>query len=218
MKSIAIIAILIIVGTFAFAQQPTAPAAPAQVTNSAVPDGTVIRVELKNKLDSKKARIGDPVTLEVLEDAKAPDGKVVLPKKTRLTGKISEADPSTKESPDAKLSFLITTALVKGQALPMTGYMIPPFKAPEPMQAVDRSFIDAANKRSDTGYMTKDDPTAGKGPSAGADASGLEGIRLKLDPRIGTYLVADKKNIVLEGGTVFHVKQATLPPPPGSAK
>lgn len=216
MKVSVILALLTIVGTLACAQQPAAPA--AQPPKLDVPDATVILVELKSKLDTKKARIGDPVTLEALEDAKGPDGKVVIPKRSRLTGRISEADASTKESPDAKLSFLITTAEVKGRVLTMTGYMVPPFKAPAPMQAMDKSMISDARSHSDTGYQTREDPTAGKASAGGGDSSGLEGIKLKLDAKIGTYLVADRKNIVLDSGTVFHVKQATLQPPPGAAK
>ncbi len=214
MKAVHILALIAIVGTLAFAQQPAAPA--AQATAVDVPDATVILVELKNKLDSKKARVGDAVTLEVLEDAKSPDGKVVIPRKSRLMGKITEVDPSTKESPNAKLSFLITTAEVKGKVLAMTGYMIPPFKAPTP--SIDRSFIDAANTRSDTGIMTKEDKTAGKATAEETDTLGLPGVRLQLDPKIGTYLAADRKNIVLDSGTVFHIKQATLQPSPGPAK
>lgn len=219
MRAVTILAFLTIATILVFAQQPAAPAPAVQKAAVDVPDATVILVELKSKLDTKKARVGDLVTLEALEDGKSPDGKVVIPKKSRLTGKISEANASTKESPDAKLSFLITAADVKGKVLSMTGYMIPPFKAPAPMQAMDKSFIDSANTRSDTGYQTREDPTAGKGTPSGADASGLDGIKLKLDPKIGTYLASDKKNIVLDSGTVFHVKQATLqPPPPGPAK
>ncbi len=210
MKVITILALLTIAGALAYSQQPAVPTAAPQAASSAVPDGTVALVELKNKLDSKKARVGDMVTLEVLEDAKGPDGKVVLPKKTRLTGKVTEATAG----PDAKLSFLITTAEVKGRSLPMTGYMIPPFKAPAPMQPMDKSFIDSANTRGDTGYQTKEDPTAGKATGGGGEQSGLEGIKLKLDPKIGTYLTGGKKNISLESGTVFHIKQATLQPAP----
>jgi hypothetical protein len=216
MKTITIIAALVLLAGMAVAQQSPAQPTPgstapaAMASNVDLPDGTVIRVELKNKIDTKKAKVGDTVTAEVAEDAKSPDGKVVVPKKTKLTGKITEADASTKDSPDAKLSFVMTNADVKGHPLTMTAYVIPPFKAPAVMQ-MDTSLIGAANQRGDTGPTSKDDPTAGKGPT-GADASGLEGIKLKLDPKIGTYLVADKKNIVLESGTLFHVKQATLQP------
>ncbi len=218
MRTFAIIAVLVMAVSVGAQQTPPAQAAGATAAPAAsqapaadVPDGTLALVELKSKLDTKKVRLGDPVKLEVTQDAKSPDGKVVLPKGTKLSGKVTEVDPSTKESPDAKLSFVVTSAEVKGKPLAMTGYMIPPFKAPAPMQAMDRSFIDAGNTRSDTGYQTKEDPTAGKA-SGGQDASGLEGIKLKLDPKLGTYLVADKRNIVLESGTMFHVKQATLQP------
>jgi hypothetical protein len=220
MKTITLITALILLAGMAVAQQSPPPQMPgttapaASASNVGLPDGTVIRVELKNKLDSKKAKVGDPVTAEVVEDAKAPDGKVVVPKKTKLTGKITEADPSTKDSPDAKLSFVMTNADVKGKPLSMTAYIIPPFKAPAVMQ-MDTSLVGAANQRGDTGATSKEDPTAGKGPG-GQEASGLEGIKLKLDPKIGTYLVADKKNIVLESGTLFHVKQATLQPAPAA--
>ncbi len=207
MKTMTLITALILLAGMAAAQTA---AQPAPATGVGLPDATVLKVELKNKIDTKKAKVGDPVTLVVSEDAKAPDGKVVVPKNTKLTGKITEVDPSTKESPDAKLSFVMTSADIKGQPLTMTAYMIPPFKAPAVMQ-MDTSLIGAANQRGDTGATVKEDPTAGKGPQ-GQDSSGLEGIKLKLDPKIGTYLVADKKNIVLESGTMFHVKQATLQP------
>jgi hypothetical protein len=204
MRTIVILTALMLLAGVAGAQQAPAAATPG------VPDGTLFVVELKSKLDTKKSKVGDPVTLEVVQDAKSPDGKVVVPKKSKLMGQVTHSDASTKESPDAKLSVLITSANVKGQTLAMTGYMVPPFKAPQPM-AIDTSLISQGNQHSDSGPTTREDPTAGKGP-AGGDESGLSGIKLKKDAKLGTYITADKKNIVLESGTLFQVQQATLPP------
>lgn len=210
MKSITIITALVLLAGVAVGQSPAtqapaaAPAPNAAAMNSPVPDGTVIRVELKNDIDTKKAKVGDPVKLEAVEDSKSKDGKVIVPRKTQLMGTVTESDASTKASPDAKLAFLVTSlTFPSGQKAPVTAILVGKIK---PLAALTGSTS-----------IAKANEAEGAGNEFGALNLGLIGVTLKQDQKLGSVLVADKKNIILDRGTQFDIRQV-MPQAPGAAE
>lgn len=75
--------------------------------------------ELTKGINSKKAKVGDPVVVRTLKDATLSDG-TTLPKGTRLTGKITAVQPESKDQPQAQVSFVLDTAeMHKGQTMPV---------------------------------------------------------------------------------------------------
>lgn len=64
-------------------------------TELQIPDGTVIQAKLRKGLDANKAKVGDTLELEVMEDVRgqAP-ATVLIPKKAKLLGRVIKMDPN----------------------------------------------------------------------------------------------------------------------------
>jgi hypothetical protein len=92
-----------------------ATAAWAQAAAPAIAPGTTIRVELEKKLDSKKARPGQPVRVKV-DKAIKDHGTVLLPKNCYLIGTVTEDAPAVKGKM-ASLGVLFTSAVTKKGAV-----------------------------------------------------------------------------------------------------
>jgi len=87
--------------------------------NGSLAAGTAVNAELNQSLDSKKAKPGDSVTARVTEAVKA-DGKVILPKGTRLTGHVTRASARAKGDQDSTLALDFDRAVLKnGQEIPL---------------------------------------------------------------------------------------------------
>lgn len=58
-----------------------------------IPEGTIIQAELKKGLDANKAKVGDPVKLEVMLDVRdRVTGVLLIPKKAELSARVSYVD------------------------------------------------------------------------------------------------------------------------------
>jgi hypothetical protein len=88
-------------------------AAKGQQAQSSLAAGTAVNAELDKSLDSKKARVGDAVTARTTEAVKE-DGKVVLPKGTKLVGHLTRASARGKGDDDSTLGVQFDRAELKG--------------------------------------------------------------------------------------------------------
>jgi hypothetical protein len=79
-----------------------------------VASGTTMNAELSQSVDSKKAKPGDLVTAQITETVKA-DGSVVLPKGTKVMGRIVKATARSKGDPDSVLAVRFDRAEIKGK-------------------------------------------------------------------------------------------------------
>src|SRR5690348_334472 len=84
------------------AQNEGSPAAPA--TGSQLQSGSLIYAELSKSIDSKKAKVGDPVVAKAIQ-AVLSHGKIVIPKNTKLLGRLTAAAAHTKDQPQARLGI-----------------------------------------------------------------------------------------------------------------
>lgn len=132
---IGILAGLLLSG-MAVAQQSTSAAPqsgpPAnQPYNSSTPQtnvprfapGTVIPVELTKSIDAKKVKSGEGVEARVTQDLKAGDGQVIVPKDTKVTGHVTEAQPRNKEQKESQVGIVFDRAVMKDGsdlAMPMS--------------------------------------------------------------------------------------------------
>jgi hypothetical protein len=98
--------------------QAAASATPkASVT---VPPGTTVLVELSKPLDAHKANPGDEVAAKVTEDVKS-DGKVVLPKGSKVMGKVTQAQGRAKGQDQSVLGIAFDSAVLKdGTQVPIS--------------------------------------------------------------------------------------------------
>jgi hypothetical protein len=91
------------------AAPPTAPAASAP----RVAAGSVIPVQLAKTIDAKKAKQGDEVVAKVTQDLRNNAGTVVVPKDTKVLGRVTEAQPRTKEQKESQLMIVFDHAVLK---------------------------------------------------------------------------------------------------------
>jgi hypothetical protein len=83
---------------------------------------TPVRVKLVKALSSTTAHVGDPVELEVLEDVLV-QGVNVLPRGTKESGVIAEAEPKKRFGHGGKLAFSVTALrLANGEQAPLRAY------------------------------------------------------------------------------------------------
>ncbi|HZC23015.1 MAG TPA: hypothetical protein VE866_06730, partial [Candidatus Binatia bacterium] len=76
------------------AAPPTSNPGTSQAQTASAPKiapGSVIPVQLTKTVDAKKAKTGDEVVAKVTQDMKTQTGEVLVPKDTKVTGHVTEA-------------------------------------------------------------------------------------------------------------------------------
>ncbi len=86
--------------------------ASANNAGAGLTSGTTMQTELTKSLDTKRAKVGDEVTARVTQDVKS-DGKVVVPKGSKLIGHVTEAKARTNESSESRLGIAFDRAVLK---------------------------------------------------------------------------------------------------------
>jgi len=84
----------------------------AQEPSALLPDGTLIRAKVKGKCSTRSARVGDEITLTVIQDVLGADGKAVIPKKSKLIGQVAEVQKYEKNKASSHLFLLVQYAMV----------------------------------------------------------------------------------------------------------
>lgn len=101
---------------------PNSPMASASAANANAPTaaspglhfspGTILPVELDKSVDAKKAKPGDPVVAKIDQDLLA-NGKIVIPRNSKVTGHVVEAKASTHDDKSSKLGIVFDKIEVK---------------------------------------------------------------------------------------------------------
>lgn len=123
MKKI-IIALNIVLLTvfFAVAQDKTANTdSPAEKV--LIASGTHFDAKLVQTLDVKKAEIGDEVVFKTTESVKQ-NGEVVIPKGTRLVGRITEVQRKTRENAVSKIAVVFERLENKNLSIPVNAGIV----------------------------------------------------------------------------------------------
>jgi hypothetical protein len=105
------------------ATQPAQPSAPQASSALRIAPGSVIPVQLTKGVDAKKVKTGDPIEAKVTQDLKAGTGEVVVPKDTKMVGRITEAQARNKEQKESQLGITFDRAVLKNGSeaqLPMS--------------------------------------------------------------------------------------------------
>jgi hypothetical protein len=94
-------------------------AQPSQ-TNAGVASGTTFNAALNTPVDSKKAKAGDSVIAHTTESVKS-DGKIMLPKGTKLVGHVTQALARAKGDSESSLAIIFDRAILKnGPEVPLS--------------------------------------------------------------------------------------------------
>ena len=88
-------------------------------TSGAMAAGTTVNAVLSKPVDSKSSKPGDQISARATQDVKS-EGKVVIPKGSRLIGHVTEAKTRAKGESNAALGIAFDHAILKnGQQIEM---------------------------------------------------------------------------------------------------
>lgn len=130
-----------------------------------------VQGELQNSLDVKKARVGDAVVLKTTSSIKQ-DGQVVVPKGSRLIGRVTEVKQRTKESKESRLGLLFDRLEGKGLAEPITASIVSITDARAAASATDLFASDVSGSSSSSARTT----SSGGGGLLGGATSTVGGV------------------------------------------
>jgi hypothetical protein len=149
-------------------------------------------VQLTKTIDAKKAKVGDQVMAKVTMDLKANSGEVIVPKDTKVTGHVTEAQARSKEQKESQIGIAFDHATLK------TGDV----NLPMSIQAVIAPPSNDANNGSSGGGESPS--PAGTGTTAtspmGNGRSGSAGTAGQTQPSSSAPNAAQPTNTEAQGG------------------
>ena len=94
--------------------------AQAGQNSASLSNGTALNAELSHPIAAKKNKPGDAVTARTTEAAKS-EGKVVIPKGSKLVGHVTEAKARSKGEAESALGIVFDKAILKsGREIPLS--------------------------------------------------------------------------------------------------
>ncbi len=142
----------------------TSSAAQAGESGASLASGTAFNAALNGSVDARKNKPGDAVTARTTEAVKS-DGKVVLPKGTKLIGHVSEAKARAKGESESALGIVFDKAVLKSGGEIGLNVAIQAVAAAQSNAAAADSGLDSM--ASAGGSMAGSGAAAGRGPLGG---------------------------------------------------
>jgi len=135
---------------------------------SQLQSGSTVQAELTKPVDVRKNKPGDEVIAKTTQDVKS-DGKVVLPKGSKIVGKVTQAQARAKGQDESQLGIAFDHAILKdGSQMPMS-FAIQAVGSSE-SAASAAAMNDSAMMGSNAGGMAR-----GSGSGAAGSRGGLVG-------------------------------------------
>jgi hypothetical protein len=186
--------------------------------------GSKILVELNSTVDSKKAKVGDPITAHSSEALKSTDDRLILPKGAKVEGHITQATARGKSGNESALGIQFDKAYLKdGGEIPLNVIiqaLAAPvsFSAPSDLntpQNVGTTQTSPMRNAPPPTAPSAQPPLGASEPDAGPVASqtldaksrgviGMRGLTLNAEPannRPASVVVSTGKSVHLDGGT-----------------
>jgi len=195
--------------------------------------GTPIFADLNNGLDSKKAKVGDAATAHTIEAVKSTDGRTILPRGTKLIGRVTDATARSKGDGQSTLGLTLEKAILKD------GGEVSLYARIQAITTPASFAVGEGGPPRDTANMgtTQTSPMGGRsGPPASAPPQpnslprpdqpgptrtpnsrgviGMRGLTLstaQADKVLVSTITSDGKNVHLDSGTRMLI--VTQPPP-----
>jgi hypothetical protein len=158
---------LVILFLLAGAVWSQTPAADSSNSQQIAP-GTAIPAELAKSLDAKKNKVGDPVNAKVVQDLLS-NGKVVIPRETKIVGHVTQVTPKAKGEPGSTLGVTFDRMILKG------GREVPFNATIQALARPQQQVNPAANEPANNGYGGSVGVGAGSGPGTSAGRPGAPG-------------------------------------------
>lgn len=143
--------------------------AQAAVRDYEVRAGTLIKLSMDNYLTSRSAKIGDPFTATVTEDVRAASGEVVIPRNTKVEGRVSAVTPAQRSSKSGTLSVdFVRLKLANGRTYEVEGQLTS-------LDAREKEQIDEENRVSGGSSTKRNVVFIGGGAAGGAAIGAIAG-------------------------------------------
>jgi hypothetical protein len=205
-------------------------------TEASLAPGSTIPVELNSSIDSKKTKVGDPITAHTLEPLKSTDDRLILPKGAKIEGHVTQATARSKGGNESALGIQFDKAFLKdGGEIPLNVIIRAvarpvSFSAPSDLGTTPNLGTTQTSPMRNAPPPTPQASTGGIEPGASSappqplDAKsrgviGLPGITLKAElanNRPASVVVSSGKSVHLDGGTqMLLVEQAPASEPSG---
>jgi len=208
--------------------QGGAPAANTANTNQAgtkLSPGSLLPIELAKSIDAKKAHTGDPVVGKIPQDLSS-NGKVVIPRDTKVIGHVTEAKASTHDDKNSALGITFDKiALKDGPEIPLKAE-VQAVKAPESNAYMSESGPPPQNNPTGANQTS---PMAGRAPVGPSDQPsapgnnaansadppltsssqgviGMKGYSLAQGNMQDSVISSQENNVKLESGTQILLK------------
>jgi len=153
-------------GATASSNTSTSTSAKTGHSSASLADGTSMNAMLSQPVDVKKNKPGDQVTAKTTEATKS-EGKVVIPKGSKLIGHVTECRQRSKEEKESALGIVFDRAILKnGEEIPLN--------------VTVRALAAAQSQTAAASSIGSDDLSAGGGAVGSARANGggaLGGVR-----------------------------------------
>jgi len=173
----------------AVAQAP--PPSENSGSEASLAGGTAINAALDSSIDSRKAKPGEQITAHITDAVKSSDGRLILPKGTKLVGHVTQASARSKDQGESMLAIQFDKAMLKdGQEVPLHNAVLQAVAAPP--QSQPSSFA------TDTDRMGS---TAGAPPSNNPSMSGSRGARPEGIPNAQPYPNDNPSSRTSNGGS-----------------
>jgi len=153
--------------------------APSENTGSegSLAGGTVLNATLNSSVDSKKAKPGEQITAHTTEAVKSTDGRMILPKGTKLIGHVTQASARGNGQEQAMLAIQFDKAVLKDKQEMPLNVTIQAIAAP-PQQAPSSAY---------GGSSAGGAGAPGTSPSNNPSMSGSRGARPDGTPPADSY-------------------------------
>jgi hypothetical protein len=233
-RPVTILAIGSILG--AFAAVPPTRAGQASVatgrsgqSEATLAAGTPIFAALNSSIDAKKAKVGDAVSAHTFDAVKSADGRIILPKGTKLTGRLAQAKARSKGDGESVLGIVFEKALLKDGGDVSLLVRVQAIAEPLAFSSTSSPSADTSSlgttQTSPMGSNSRMGPRGAEPPQSGLNGAGesgngssadlntqsrgvlgLRGLKLAgsfADGQLVSRVSSDGKNVHLDSGTRF---------------
>ena len=175
--------------------QPPAGAGPG--VGSQLQTGSLVYAELSKSIDSKKAKVGDPVVAKVTQ-AVLSRGKIVIPKNSKIIGHLTAAKARSKDQPQAQLGIAFDRVELKdGSQVPMTSATIQALASAYALDQPPSNVANGTPGAADASNM----PSSHSGSNMGGMTSPMGGTRYPTNTSPGGADTASGTDTGLPAGT-----------------
>jgi hypothetical protein len=202
-------------------QTTNGPAAPP---TAVLENGSILYAEISKTVDAKKAKVGDPVTAQLLADV-IGHGKILLRRDSKLMGHVTEVQARSQENPESRLGIVFEKAMPKGgQEMPFRSVLLALRPAPRitfdvPSAPAPPGTNPAAGPAQERHYpVPKGGPAPKMNPTmatrakerdeemAGTGETDIEGLSLTSANNGGQAVVSLKRTVKLESGVRIELR------------